>query len=73
MLRDNAMMQTIELSGTAVTVFQIINELRAIGSLSKEFVASVALTILDTHHGCALAPDSGGQNASHNAFFSRGV
>jgi hypothetical protein len=67
------MIQTIEFSGTTVAVFQIIHELHGIGLLSKEFVASVAPAILDTHHGCALAPDPGGQNASHNAFFSRGI
>jgi hypothetical protein len=67
------MMQTIGLSETNVALFQIINELRGKGSLSKESTASVTLTILDSRHGCALAPNSGEQNASHNAFFSRGI
>ena len=66
-------MRMIGLSGTTVTAFQTINELLGKRSLSKEFVASVALTILDTHHGCALAPDPGGQNAPHNALFSGGT
>ena len=66
-------MRMIGLAETTDSAFQIINELAGKYSLSEQFVGSLELTILDPQHRCALAPDSGGQNASHNAFFSRGV
>jgi hypothetical protein len=66
-------MRTIGLSGTTDTVPRNANEPLGKCSLSKELVTSVALTILDTQHDWAPSPDPGGQNAPHNAFFSRGI
>jgi hypothetical protein len=66
-------MRTIGLAGTTDSVSRIINELAGKYSHSKEFVGSVALTILDTHDGCALASAPGEQNALHNAIFSRSI
>ena len=66
-------MRTIGLSGTTDTVPRNVNEPHGKCSLSKEFVTSVAQTILDPQHDCAPSPDPGGQNAPHNAFFSRAI
>jgi len=66
-------MRMIRLFGTTDALPRIVSELPGKCSPSKEFVVLVALIVLDTQHGCALAPDPGGQNASHNAFFSRGI
>lgn len=66
-------MRTNWLSGTTYAAFQIINELAAKNALPNEFVVLVALIVIGAWQGFALAPDTGGQNASHNAFFSRGI
>ena len=66
-------MRMIGLSETTDTVPQTIYELAGRYSLSEQFVASVELTMLDTQQCRALASDPGGQNAPHNAFFSRGI
>ena len=47
--RDGARMRLIELSQTADTVPQIISELAGRYFLSEQFVASIALTMLDEH------------------------
>ena len=66
-------MRMIGLAETTDSVSQIINQLAGKYSLSEQFVDSLALTMLDTQHDCAPSPDPGGLNASHNAFFSRGI
>ena len=47
-------MQAIELFRTADTVSQSISELASRYFFSEQFMFSVALTMLDTHHGCAF-------------------